>query len=539
MQVSALQSLALSVAQAKSLDLVLAEVVRGLAMTNGVALARVWTIENVDEVRMLRLRASIGLSLANPDLRWTRTDGAHAQLPLSYGKVGRIAASGQPLLLQRGASDWLLQADWAERERIESFAGQPLIYCGQVMGVVALFSRERLGRGDLEWLRVFADQAAVAIASAQAQQEIVDLRNRVEREQGRFPVAPNLTRLPFIAVGDAMRGVQDAMKAVARTNSTVLITGESGVGKELIANAIHDLGSRAGQPLVKVNCASVPRDLFESEFFGHVRGGFSGAARDRQGRFQNADGGTIFLDEISEIPLELQGKLLRVLQEHAFESVGDDRTRQVDVRVVAATNRDLQRDVREGRFRSDLFYRLNVVPIFVPPLRDRREDIVPLAKQFLSSIANQLSHEVPDFSADDIGALVAYDYPGNIRELRNIIERAVVLHEPGRQRLILNLAPFVDNWHEAIAQPERVAPDHPAAQTVISARRWRELERENILNALRQSEWKVSGTDGAASLLGLRPSTLAYRMKALGIARLDATRSGPHQEPSHKACCGR
>ncbi len=531
MQVTALQSLALSVAQAKSLDLVLGEVVRGLAMTEGIALARLWTIEQGAGLRMLRLRASIGLSLEKPDLRWTRKDGAHAQLPLSYGKVGRIATSGQPLLLQRGSSDWLLQVDWAERERIESFAGQPLIYCGQVLGVVAIFSRERLERCDLEWLRVFADQAALALANANAQQEIANLRNRVEREQENLPAIAqaDLLCMPVIAASSAMQNVLATVRAVARTSSTVLITGESGVGKELIASAIHDLSPRASQPLVRVNCASVPRELFESEFFGHVRGAFSGAARDRQGRFQNADGGTLFLDEISEIPLDLQGKLLRVLQDQAFEPVGDDRTRRVDVRLVAATNRDLQRELIAGRFRSDLYYRLNVVPILVPPLRDRRDDILPLARQFLSSISQRIGQRVPDLSPDDIKDLLAYNYPGNIRELRNIIERAVVLHETGKQRLTLQLAAPADDYPTVPTPPESTATGMPPnTSTVISARRWRELERDNILNALRQSEWKISGANGAARMLGLRPSTLAYRMKALGIERFPAAGKLPH-----------
>lgn len=527
-QLDALQTLALSVAQATSPAQVLDELVRGLGMTDGVALARVWLIEDESGKRSLRLRASVGFSVVDPSVRWSRTDGGHERIPLSYGKVGKIASTGRPLLLQRGPRDWLLQPEWAERENIESFAGQPLAFKGETLGVVALFSRKRLGKADLDWLRVFADHAAVAIANARAFEEIAGLKERLERENDylRKEMRRAMHPGPLIAESRAMQLVLDEVRAVARTHANVLILGESGVGKELIASAIHEESPRAEQPLVKVNCASVPRELFESEFFGHVKGAFSGASRQRAGRFALADGGTLFLDEVGEIPLELQGKLLRVLQEGQFEPVGDDRTKRVDVRIVAATNRDLESEIRVGRFREDLYYRLKVVPISVPPLRERPEDIVPMARQFLAGFSSHLNLAVPALSADDERALTAYPFPGNVRELRNLIERAVVMAKHTDQRLSLGLP-------TARAAPSgalgiREAPPHdPLDDTssfgpndaVIPAARFRELERANIVKALRRCHGKISGRHGAAALLGLKPSTLSYQMKTLGIQR--------------------
>jgi transcriptional regulator with GAF, ATPase, and Fis domain len=514
MQLDALQSLALSVAQARSPDSVLTEMVQGLGMWDGVALARVWLLHD-SEPAYLELKASIGASLVDPNKRWNRTDGAHQNILLSYGKVGYIAANNRPLLLQRGPRDWLVQPEWAEAEGIQSFAGQPLCFKGQVLGVVAFFSRRRLEKSDLDWLRVFADHAAVAIANARAFEEIAQLKDSAERERDylREAVRSALQHGDIIAESDEMKRVLEQVHAVARADSSVLILGESGVGKELIAAAVHDLSGRRDGPLVKVNCASVPRELFESEFFGHVRGAFSGAARDRQGRFLLADGGSLFLDEVGEIPLELQGKLLRVLQERTFEAVGDDRTREVDVRVIAATNRPLDVEVDRGRFRRDLFYRLNVLPIEVPPLRERRADILPMARRFLRTTADRLHLPGRELSPDDARALLAYDFPGNVRELQNIIERAVVLSHHADRGLGLTLA------RQSQPPPALESAEQPQAGEVMNEEAFRDFERRNLLNALRRCDYKIAGARGAARLLGLSPSTLAYRMKQLGLER--------------------
>jgi transcriptional regulator with GAF, ATPase, and Fis domain len=309
------------------------------------------------------------------------------------------------------------------------------------------------------------------------------------------------------------RALQDVTQ-VATTEATVLLLGETGTGKELFARAIHDRSARHARPLVKVNCAAIPATLIESEFFGHERGAFTGATQRRDGRFALADGGTIFLDEIGELPLELQGKLLRVLQEGEFEPVGGSRTRKVDVRVVAATNRDLQRAAREGTFRQDLYYRLSVFPNELPPLRERGDDVVLLAAAMADKLAPRLGRRVAPPDAADAAALRSYAWPGNVRELRNVVERAIITSTDGR----LNL-------HRCLPAAEVAAPSsEPAPATrgdaeVLTDRRLRELERDNMLAALERTRWRVGGKDGAAALLSVSPSTLKSRMKALGIAR--------------------
>jgi transcriptional regulator with GAF, ATPase, and Fis domain len=294
----------------------------------------------------------------------------------------------------------------------------------------------------------------------------------------------------------------------------VLVLGESGVGKEMVARAIHDRSGRADKPLVKVNCASIPKELFESEFFGHVKGAFTGAHRDRVGRLQLADGGTVFLDEVGEIPLDLQGKLLRALQEREFERVGDERTVKVDVRVVAATNRDLDAEVKSGRFREDLYYRLGVFPILVPPLRDRREDIGPLAEQFLARTCAELGRDPMRLSKQQVQRLTRHRWPGNIRELRNITERAVILSTGNRARFDLAMPDDTGTPSEVTMEP---AP--PEGVEYVTDAEMRARERINLIAALRHADWRVWGPDGAAVLLGIKPSTLTYRMKVLGIAK--------------------
>jgi transcriptional regulator with GAF, ATPase, and Fis domain len=282
----------------------------------------------------------------------------------------------------------------------------------------------------------------------------------------------------------------------------------------MVARAIHDRSERTHKPLVKVNCASIPKELFESEFFGHMKGAFTGAHRDRIGRLQLANGGTLFLDEVGEIPLDLQGKLLRVLQEREFERVGDDRTIKVDVRVVAATNRDLEAEVRAGRFREDLYYRLGVFPILVPPLRNRREDIGPLAGHFLARTCKELGRDPMRLSKQQVQQLKGHRWPGNIRELRNIIERAVILSTGSRARLDLAMPDEAALPADVTADP---AP--PDGTGFVTDAEMREHEKANLTAALRHANWRVWGPDGAAGLLGIKPSTLSYRMKVLGISK--------------------
>jgi transcriptional regulator with GAF, ATPase, and Fis domain len=305
----------------------------------------------------------------------------------------------------------------------------------------------------------------------------------------------------------ALKTILSQIELVASTEANVLIQGESGTGKELVARALHDRGSRASHALVKVNCASIPRDLFESEFFGHARGSFTGALRDRIGRFELADGGTLFLDEVAEIPLESQSKLLRVLQEGEFERVGEDRTRQVNVRVIAATNRNLEQEVEAGRFRRDLYFRLSVFPLEVPPLRDRREDILILAATFVAQAAKRMHCPMPVLTRNNVEDLTRYAWPGNIRELQNVIERAVILAGGGPLRF---------NLHEsADPLPAALAPTTPVSTRAQLV----ELGRTSIMEALERSGGKIYGPGGAAEILRMRPTTLSSKIAALQIKR--------------------
>lgn len=303
------------------------------------------------------------------------------------------------------------------------------------------------------------------------------------------------------------------VKEVAPTDATVLILGETGTGKELIARAIHAASRRQHKPLIKVNCAAIPATLIESEFFGHEQGAFTGATKKRDGRFALAHGGTIFLDEVGELPLDLQSKLLRVLQEGEFEPVGSSQTRKINVRVIAATNRDLEKFVAEGKFREDLYYRLNVFPIRMPPLRERREDIGMLATALAQKFAQRMGRWLEPLSKDCLRRLHAYHWPGNVRELQNIIERAVITSHDGQLNLDRALPESVTVTATALATGGDTK-NHP-----FTAKKLEELERDNIIAALDTCEWKVAGEHGAAQLLEMKPTTLSSRMKALGIVR--------------------
>jgi len=348
----------------------------------------------------------------------------------------------------------------------------------------------------------------------------VDITERVlmEQEQARLQ-AQNEYLLEEIRsahdfgdiVGEShgIRKVMQQIQLVAPTDAAVLINGESGTGKELVARAIHENSPRKSRALIKVNCGAIPENLFESEFFGHMRGAFTGAVRDKPGRFELADGGTLFLDEIGEIPLPMQAKLLRVLQEQEIERVGDTRTRKVNVRIIAATNRDLKKEVEAGRFRQDLFYRLVVFPLEIPPLRERREDIAPLAAHFVRVTAKKMNCSPPRFTKAQAEQLTAHDWPGNIRELQNAVERAVILAQNGPLNFELPAA----TGNKVVP----VTPDPAKSPAILTREAWKRHERESIVGAMKQSGGKVFGPGGAAELLNMKPTTLASRIKALGI----------------------
>jgi len=381
------------------------------------------------------------------------------------------------------------------------YTSTPIIKDGKPNGAVVVF-RDATERKKIERQR------------EEAYAEIRSLKEQLEQERDylRDEVDVSVNFGEIIGNSMALKRTLAKVEAVAATSANVLILGESGVGKEMIARAIHCESDRNDQPLIKVNCASIPKDLFESEFFGHVRGAFTGAHQDRVGRLQLANGGTLFLDEVGEIPMSLQGKLLRALQEQEFERIGDEETTKVDVRVVAATNRNLENEVAAGRFREDLYYRLSVFPIELPPLRDRVEDIAPLATHFLDSICTELGREPLTLSKPHTPMLQRHQWPGNIRELRNVIERAVILTKGTRLRLDLAMG----SAGKDVATAEPVATE---THQFLTEHEFRAKEKQNLIAVLRAADWRVWGPDGAAEMLGIKPSTLSYRMNTFGIKK--------------------
>lgn len=353
----------------------------------------------------------------------------------------------------------------------------------------------------------------------QAEEEILQLRHKLELENAYL----NEEVLHAQAYGDiignspALETILRQIEMVGPTDANVLITGESGTGKELVAREIHNRSSRKKRTMIKVNCSSIPKELYESEFFGHVKGAFTGAIQDRAGRFSLADGGTLFLDEIGEVPLDLQSKLLRVLQEGTFERIGDEKTLHADVRIIAATNRSLKEEVESKNFRQDLYYRLNVFPIEVPPLRDRKEDIPLLTSNFLTLMSRKLNRSLPKLTQANMVELQNYDWPGNIRELQNVIERAMITSRSGK--LFFNLPGTEKN----IRGKNLVSSSKERNKnlSILTDEEMKLHDRQNILNALHQCGWKITGFNGAAELLGMRPTTLHSKIKKMGIKKTD------------------
>ena len=433
-----------------------------------------------------------------------------------------VIRTGQPLNLQAGD---LAGLDSAEEitaaEGIQSLCVLPLISRDRPLGVLGLCRRQDkpFSQDDVDFLTQVAGQVGIAVENAKAYQQIADLKDKLAQEklylEGEIRSELNFDEI--VGQSAALRRALGHVETVAPTESTVLIYGETGTGKELIARAIHDRSSRSTRAFVKLNCAAIPTGLLESELFGNEKGAFTGAVAQRIGRFELANGGTMFLDEIGEIPLELQPKLLRVLQEREFERLGSSRTLRTDARLIAATNRDLVAMVEEGKFRVDLFYRLNVFPISVPPLRERPEDIPLLVRHFAQDFSRRMKKRVDTIPSETLQALVQYHWPGNIRELQNVIERAVILSSGQVLRVQVS----------ELKQPAVNGKGPPGKQaTVEKSDRKRILaaleegDRQRILAALEETHWVLSGPHGAAARLGMKRSTLQYQMAKLGIRRI-------------------
>jgi transcriptional regulator with GAF, ATPase, and Fis domain len=668
MQPQALQSIALAVAEARSVNLVLQRIVEGLAGEPGTALARIWLrgpgdlcasscrvrAECPDQRQCLHLRASAGQSIHDSGADWTRLTGDFGRVPLNMWKVGRIGGTGTPMLIAEDLprDPAIARPEWASAEGIMAFAGQPLIFKGEILGVLAVFSRDHIDQEQFQWLRTFADQAAVALANARAFEEVARLSEQIELERdylreaqaylaeaqrlsvtGSFGWKPasgeivwsdetyrifdidrgtkptielalarvhpedrdTLQRLidraareardldreyrlmmsdgtvkhlrvvaqpthnavtggteyvgavmdvtaakesrqalekayteiqglkdqlqkenivlreeidktsmfEIVGASPALKTVLSYVSKVAPMDSTVLISGETGTGKELIARAIHKRSPRSSGAFVTVNCAAIPSALIASELFGHEKGAFTGAVQRRHGRFELADGGTLFLDEVGELPADTQIMLLRVLQEREFERVGGRGPVRVNVRLIAATNRDLPAAVANGMFRADLFYRLNVFPLDVPPLRERRADIPLLVEYFLHRFSRRVGKKIRGPDKEASGLLQAYDWPGNIRELQNVIERAVIIADS-------DTLAIDERWLGGRPRGPSIVVSPPAA--TLATR-----EKQVIEAALRESKGRVSGPFGAAARLGLPSSSLESKIKALKI----------------------
>jgi DNA-binding NtrC family response regulator len=371
--------------------------------------------------------------------------------------------------------------------------------------------------GAIEFLtKPFRDEDLLSAVDQAISRQIEQLKNKPTQTKPHTEgeLRSEISFSEIVGKSAALRHVLQQVDKVAPNDSTVLILGETGTGKELIARAVHERSRRRNKPLVRVNCTSIPKELFESEFFGHARGAFTGAIKDRAGRFEAAAGGTLFLDEVGEIPRELQSKLLRVLQEKTYERVGEEKTRRADVRIVAATNRDLKIEVAAGRFREDLYYRLNVFPLKVAALRERKEDIPLLATHFVELLAKELGCPKPRLTRAGIETLQGYDWPGNVRELRNVIERAVISARGEALDFDLPLTgSSVDLTSFGPRNGDQAEPEY------LTESELRRRERENLFAVLQKADWRIKGVDGAAELLGVKPTTLIARIDKMGLKR--------------------
>jgi formate hydrogenlyase transcriptional activator len=504
-----LERIALQMVSSLDLPSVLTTITQGLVEELDAAFARIWLLgpgdlcahchkaaDCINRDRCLHLEASAGL--------YSNLDGEYRRIPLGALKIGKIAQGyGSMHTNDVLGDDRLPNKQWMKDNGLHSFAGYPLKFQGELLGVIAMFGRRPLSEAEIERLSIFANQAAIAIKNAQLFTEVAQLKTRLEAENLylREEIKLNHNFEEIVGENQRIKSVLRLIEQVAPTDSTVLIRGDTGTGKELMARAIHNLSPRRARSLVKVNCGAIPANLVESELFGHEKGSFTGALQRRIGRFELADDGTIFLDEVGELPLDAQVKLLRVLQEREVERIGSGHSTKVNVRVIAATNRDLHAAVKAGSFRADLLYRLNVFPVEVPPLSARASDIPLLVNRFVSKFSTKMGKKIDGVSQSTMDRLMKYAWPGNIRELENVIERATILA------------------NGPLLQIDDVLLQGSSASPLPVADSLEEVERAHILRILQDTNWVIEGKQGAATRLGLHPNTLRSRMQKLGIKK--------------------
>jgi formate hydrogenlyase transcriptional activator len=441
--------------------------------------------------------------------------------PLEGTVSGKVCKSREPLIfhvqelptasIRFANSVWGQDTVNSDLAALKVGCALPLIQDGRVLGVLILATRRDMESAtrDLSFLQELAKLIAASLSNALRYDQVNASHLRLLNEKNYIEdqIRTELSLEKIIGESAALKSVLQQVNAVAPTDSTVLVLGETGTGKELIARAIHDRSKRRDRSFIKVDCSTIPNSLMESELFGHEKGAFTGASTQKLGRFEIANDGTLFLDEVGDVPLELQSKLLRVVQEHAFERLGSNRTRHLDLRIIAATNRNLAKMVEEGKFREDLFYRLKVFPITIPPLRERPEDIPELVQYYASKYAQRMRRPIGTIPQNTLDVLVRYPWPGNVRELQHFIERSVILSSGGILQVPLpELKPVVP-------------PQLTTFESAARSRTLEDIERESVLKALGESNWVVGGLHGAAAKLGLKRTTLVSRMEKLGISR--------------------
>jgi formate hydrogenlyase transcriptional activator len=431
-----------------------------------------------------------------------------ASMPVNGCPMGRVWLTQRPLILPSDTEEARSPRFQEVQRYFPSVCILPLTTARRRLGILGWGSQQpgAYSAADAEFLQQVAKQVAVAVENALAFDEIAALKEKLEKEKVYLEeeIRTDHNFEEIVGESAALRRVLKEVETVAPTDATVLVRGETGTGKELIARALHHLSPRRERTFVKLNCAAIPTGLLESELFGHEKGAFTGAISQKVGRFELAHEGTLFLDEVGDIPLELQPKLLRVLQDQEFERLGSTKAIRVNVRLVAATHRDLAHMVADGQFRSDLYYRLNVFPLALPPLRERREDVPRLVRHFTQKFARRMGRRIEAIPAETMDALVRYPWPGNVRELQNLIERAVIL-SPG-PKLQVSLGEL---------NPPAAPAEAPAGAPLTLA----DAEREHVLGALRETNWVIGGPSGAAARLGLPRSTFYRIMKKLGLSR--------------------
>jgi transcriptional regulator with GAF, ATPase, and Fis domain len=513
----------------QSVDLLLQKVVLRAMQFELLAWFQIWLIDKGDRCaecpfratcgdkgNCLHLVAGGGKSLSASGVEVQSLDSTAFRLPLGVGMLGKAVKTGKQSFCDHPDVKTLdlMGAPELMRQQPRGCIVTPVRFKGGTFGATVGFSLVGLIEEGQMWSWIFADHIGAAVANARAFEDIRRLKAQLELHNAYLQeeVVEAKAFGDLVGQSSALRQLVSQIDLVAPTEASVLILGETGTGKELVAHEIHCRSLRKNGPLIRVNCASIPKDLFESEFFGHVKGAFTGAVKDRPGRFETAEGGTLFLDEVGEVPMEMQGKLLRVLQEKRYEHVGEDRTREANVRIIAATNKDLKKMVAAGRFREDLFYRLHVFPITVAPLRERRDDIPHLARHFVDLSVKELRCARPRLTKAALDVLQNYDWPGNVRELRNVIERAVILARGGTLHFDLQTA--------GLASPvPTVGTGSDPQGVLLTETELRRREYANMLAVLEKTGWKIKGRDGAAARLGLNPTTLLSRIKRSGLRK--------------------